>query len=275
MTKHSDSTAHHGQENSALKRRNTATSVRKNRTGGFPFAIAAPSFVIPANAADNSRFLADHFDEVGILFFETEACLRYTDEDLPAELAHLPISWHVHLPLDLPWERGLDIVWDKLLCLMEKVAFLKPHSFVLHPPGQAGLLKSLATRLRQTGIDPACFLLENVEETDLTACWEEAREAGYSTCLDLGHILAYDQHHVLELDELWETVKMLHVYAPVPGSGKHTGLGHLDATGQGLLRDMLAAFKGETVVLEVFNEKEIFQSLQLIQEWMTQWSEEA
>ena len=68
---------------------------------------------------------------------------------------------------------------------------------------------------------------------------------------------------------------MLHIYAPVPGSGKHTGLGHLDATGQGLLRDMLAAFKGETVVLEVFNEKEIFQSLQLIQEWMTQWSEEA
>lgn len=256
-------------EKSTLTRQGYDTTVRKKQT---LFKLAAPSFVIPAGAADNSRFLANHFDEIALLFFETESCLAYTGEDLPKELASLPVSWHVHLPLDLPWHQGLDTAWKKLVGLMEKAAYLRPHAWVLHPPTEPDMLVPLSARFREAGVDPADILLENVEESDLAALWSEAREGGYSTCLDLGHILAYGQHDVLDLEGLWDTVRMLHVYAPI-NSGRHTGLGHLNIEGQNLLRDMLAAFKGEVVTLEVFNEKEIFQSVDLLSDWMEAWSE--
>ena len=65
--------------------------------------IAAPSFVIAANVADNAVFLAHKVDEVGLCLFETRGCLDYGPADLPASLAHLPLRWHAHLPVDLPW----------------------------------------------------------------------------------------------------------------------------------------------------------------------------
>lgn len=257
----------------AAAHRHISVSQTMERHGEIrSFTVAAPSFVIPAGAADNSRFLADYFSEIGLLFFETESCLAYTDFDLPEELASLPVSWHVHLPLDLPWSRGLDVAWRKLESLMTKAAFVSPKSWVLHPPTEPDMLVPLATRFRDAGIDPADILLENVEESDLAALWPEAREGGYSTCLDLGHIIAYDQHPVLDLKGLWDTVRMLHVYAPING-GRHTGLGHLDENGQSILKGMLKNFRGDTLTLEVFNEEEIFNSVDLLAGWLANWSE--
>lgn len=260
-------------ENTARQCHQSVHAVQQKWNVTFPFTVAAPSFVIPAGAAENSHFLAEYFPEICLLFFETEACLKYSDHDLPSNLADLSVSWHIHLPLDLPWAHGLDTVWDTLARLVDKTAYLSPHCWVLHPPTEPDMLIPLAARFRNAGIDPANILLENVDETDLVALWPEAREGSYSTCLDLGHILAYGQHPVLELDGLWETVQMLHVYAPVNG-GRHTGLGHLGAEGKTLLCDILATFRGHTVTLEVFDETEIFESLDLVAGWMAQWSGE-
>ncbi len=235
----------------------------------FDFTVAAPSFVIPAGAAENSRFLADFFPEICLLFFETEACLKYDDHDLPPDLSDLPVSWHIHLPLDLPWEQGLDVAWDKISRLVNKTAYLSPRVHVLHPPTVPGMLEPLARKFRQAGIDPSDILLENVEETDLTAMWDQARLSGYSTCLDLGHILAYDQHSILDLPGLWDTVRMLHVYAPKNG-GRHTSLANLDKNGQEVLRNMLRKFHGDTVTLEIFDE-EIFESVNQLAGWMSDW----
>lgn len=261
------------EEKNAQWRRFSVAGAQATYGTDFPFTVAAPSFVIPAGAAENSRYLADFFPEIGLLFFETESCLAYTDSDLPRRLADLPVSWHVHLPLDLPWQDGLDSVWDILAALMDKAAHLAPRSWVLHPPTAPDMLVPLAGRLRDAGVDPASVLLENVHESDLCALWEEARTGGYSTCLDLGHILAYDQHPLLDLPGIWDTVRMLHVYAPTE-TGRHVGLEHLDEAGQNLLRRMLDNFHGGVLTLEVFDDKEIFRSLELLAQWTAQWSEE-
>ena len=70
--------------------------------------IGAPSFVMPANVADNARFLAGRVDEVALCLLEARSCLAYDDEDLPPALADRPLSWHVHLPVDLPWPASAD-----------------------------------------------------------------------------------------------------------------------------------------------------------------------
>ncbi|MDD3312847.1 MAG: cobamide remodeling phosphodiesterase CbiR [Pseudodesulfovibrio sp.] len=235
----------------------------------FPYAVAAPSFVLKAGVAENARFLAGRFPEVGLLLFEGEACLAYTERDLPPDLAALDVAWHAHLPLDLPWGRGLDAAWSVLDRLLDKVAFLRPHAFVLHPPAGPGLLVPLARRLRDRGVDPADVLLENVEESDLCARWEEAREGGFSACLDLGHILAYGQHAVLDLPGLKDAVRMAHVYGPE--GGRHRSLARLDQTGRELLRYILETFSPRTVVVEVFEEMGIFESIELLAKWTARW----
>jgi hypothetical protein len=252
--------------------RKSDTPVGEEMTTSMPFTLAAPSFVIPAGAADNAYFLEPYFAEIALLFFETEACLAYTEKDLPADLAHLDVSWHVHLPLDLPWEAGMGTVWEKLTGLMKKVAYLSPRTWVLHPPTKPGLLIDLAERCRAAGINPQDVLLENVEEADLCPLWDEILTAGFSTCLDLGHIIAYNQHPVLELPEIWKTARMLHIYAPGK-KGRHTGLAELDGRGQDILRHMIESFTGDTVTLEVFAEKPLFRSMELFAQWHTQWSE--
>jgi hypothetical protein len=239
----------------------------------FPFPLAAPSAVLPAGLAENSTFLADYFPEIAVLFFETEACLAYTDRDLPAHLADLPCSWHVHMPLDLPWRAGFQTAWQKIDGLLDKIALVSPRAYVLHPPDEPGMLPRLAARLRDKGVDPARFLIENVGGCSLTPMWDEIVEDGFSACLDIGHIQAYGQRDVLQLPGLWERVRMLHVYG-AERDRRHWPLNELDPVGQVLLRTMLERASDFTVTLEVFRRTELFDSLDLFGRWLARWEKE-
>ncbi|WP_353616731.1 cobamide remodeling phosphodiesterase CbiR [Desulfovibrio sp. Huiquan2017] len=238
----------------------------------FPFPLAAPSAVLRAGLAENSAFLACRFPEIAILFFETEACLAYTDEDLPPHLADLPCSWHAHMPLDLPWRAGFETAWRKIDGLLDKLAPVSPKAYVLHPPDAPDMLPPLAARLRDKGVDPARVLIENVNGCSLTPIWDEMVEGGYSACLDIGHIRAYDQHDILQLPGLWERVRMLHVYG-AERDRRHRPLSELDLEGQTLLRTMLEQASDFTVTLELFGEAELFDSLDLFGRWFARWSE--
>ncbi|OIQ52218.1 hypothetical protein BerOc1_00692 [Pseudodesulfovibrio hydrargyri] len=239
----------------------------------FPFPLAAPSAVLPTGLAGNALFLADHFPEIAVLFFETEACLAYTDEDLPPSLADLPCSWHVHMPLDLPWRAGFETVWQKIDGLLDKIAPVSPWAYVLHPPDGPDMLLPLAARLRDKGVDPARFLIENVSGGSLTTIWEEIVEGGFSACLDIGHIQAYDQRDVLGLPGLWDRVRMLHVYG-AERDRRHWPLNELDPVGQVLLRTLLERASDFTVTLEVFGRSGLFDSLDLFGEWLARWEKE-
>lgn len=263
--------ARDGRKNSAPVSPRSVDSVQEKWGTSFPFTLAAPSFAIPAGVAENCRFLADHFREIDLLFYETESCLAYTEEDLPPDLAELPCSWHVHLPLDLPWESGFETVWGKLDGLLDKCAYLSPHAYVLHPPTVPGMLAPLAARLSDRGVAPSAFLVENIGKCSLVPVWDEVVGGGFSACLDIGHILAYEQRDVLGLAGLWDRVRMLHVYGAERRS-RHWPLAELDAEGQALLRTLLDAFTGPTVTLELFGQADLFESLDLLARWHAAWS---
>lgn len=222
--------------------------------------IAGPSFVWPAHIGGNCLRLRPLVDEVGLLFFQSEACLAYTETDLPLWLAGTGLRFHVHLPLDMPWKEGLPRVWDIVSGLRRKAAFLQPWAFVLHPPempadpgGHAeadgvcpSLEKSVAqgqgfdsftefVRLwnqagaqkpgRQANGGTGDLLLENIRGNDLVALWPLIQSSNLGICLDLGHLLAYGQQtHCLP--GIWSHVRMLHLSAPgrpgAPGEdGRH------------------------------------------------------
>lgn len=269
---HSASTPADSRENCAHERLISVNGVQDKWNVDFPFTIAAPSFVLPAGAEENSLFLAEYFPEIALLFFEADACLAYTEEDLPSHLADLPCSWHVHMPLDFDWSDGLDAIWQKIDGLIDKASFLAPNAYVLHPPTEPDMLVPIGARLRDKGVDPAIFCIENIRGHSLTPIWDEIRAGGFSTCLDIGHILAYDQHDVLDLPGLWNTVRMLHIYGEEKRM-KHWPLPLLDENGQTMLRTMLRNAPDATVTLELFEMQELFDSLDQLGQWYSEWSE--
>lgn len=260
-----------GQRENVAHQRPVSVSDLTSRWGlEFPFKLAAPSFVLPAGAKENALFLTDYFPEIALLFFEADACLDYTENDLPESLANLPVSWHVHMPLDFRWEEGLDAIWQKLDGLIDKAGFLGPQAYVLHPPTEPDMLLPLAARLRDKGVAPADFLLENIRSYSLTPIWEEAREGGFSTCLDIGHVLAYDQFDVLQLPGFWDTVRMVHLYGAEKRM-KHQPLTELDEQGLALVNTMFDNFRGDTITLEVFDKDDLFASLNHFCELFAAW----
>lgn len=232
--------------------------------------LAAPSWVIPGTVAENCRYLAGKVDEVGLLFFETESCLNYSSTDLPQSLADTDLSFHIHHPLDLPWDEGGETVAEVVGSLIAKAAHLDPVSHVIHPPesgSNAGaLISSFRESLDRFDVDPEILLFENIQHNSLSGLVDHIRDCGFRVCLDLGHILAYEQQAVLD-ENLAGLVKMLHLNAPGRG-GRHESLLKLDDAGLLLLgRIMDKLEKSGTITIEVFEEKVFFESLSFLNEY--------
>ncbi|SDF14713.1 cobamide remodeling phosphodiesterase CbiR [Desulfovibrio legallii] len=194
--------------------------------------LAAPSFVLPGTVAANARFLAGKVDEVGLCFFEARACLAYGPADLPPALARLPLRWHVHLPVDLPWPARAAGAHPAAPCVAlaravaAKAAYLRPRLAVLHPPDgaparQRRLLADFAA-LWQAGGGPP-LLVENIDVCDPAALGRGfLPDHNLRLCLDVGHLLGYAQCRLLH-SALPEEAELLHWSAP-DGGDRHRPL---------------------------------------------------
>lgn len=208
-----------------------------------------------------------------MLFLETEACLAYTAQDLPGELASLPLDWHVHLPLDLVWDGGRAV--ETCLELMDKAAFLGAWRAVLHPPvaplPQAEtLLAAFAACWSRSGRDTNCLLLENIQGQGLLELAGCIGDCGFQVCLDLGHMLAYGQKDIAEFLPLTARAGMVHLNSLAePGSGRHGPLTALDAEGRAYAQCLCSAVpKSAVIMVELFSWNDIAASLPLVHTWL-------
>lgn len=234
----------------------------------LPWTIAAPSFVWPGRVGDNCRYLENMVDEVAVIFFETQACLDYTDKDLPPDLVRLDLSYHVHLPLDLPWSRGAQEVHRLSENLARKTDFLHPRGFVLHPPTDPHLLQEFL-RLWSESRSPANLYLENIQGNDLSPVWPFVQDSGCPVCLDLGHLLAFGQEDLLQKPGLFERTTMLHLYAPGP-EGEHESLSRLAPRDFPILKHILRHLPANSViVLEIFHPEKLVESLDIFHSWFS------
>ena len=229
------------------------------------FRLAAPSCVIPDRVGPNCRALAPLVREVGLMLLETRGCLDYDARDLPLDLPGLGLSYHVHLPLDLPWDKGIAAVCAALFSLEQKIAFLCPHGYVLHPPSPGDL--SLLLRHRSDLTSVLC--IENTRQSDLHEIWEEITALNLGVCLDVGHMVSYGQEGMLRLPGFFERIRILHVYG---GESEHGHAGLDTLPDPGLLREILLRVRGDCVlVVEIFHLDELVRSLSLLKSWLLQW----
>ncbi|QLA17417.1 cobamide remodeling phosphodiesterase CbiR [Desulfolutivibrio sulfoxidireducens] len=242
---------------------------KKNRL----WRTAAPSWVIPGTPAENRVFLGDRFADIGLYFLESQGSLAYGPADLPR--ADGRTAYHMHLPVDLPWETGATSAFEVVARLLAKVEHLAPWGFVLHPPRDPGRLAAFMDLWAAAGHDPADILLENVEEAGPTALWPTARDLGASLCLDVGHLLAFGHQSLLSTPGVFERTRLVHVYAPYDPHNerdaarwllperehRHRTLAALDPAGRAALRKTLAGIGPDTVVMfEVFDDAALSQS---------------
>lgn len=244
--------------------------------------VAAPSWVMAGSVYENCVFLEGKVDEVALLFFESESCLAYGEEDLPRELAQLDLSYHVHLPLDLPWNTPKAVA-ETIVALMQKVRFLGVQRAVLHPPLTSGenafsveqaqqALRFVVQAWSNHGFDCNNLLLENVEGADLIHLAPIITSLKLGVCIDIGHIIAYGHDALLDRTDIFNRLRMLHLNAPADvttakGRSKHVSLVHLDDTGKHVARRVLQHVGQDCVlVYELFNWKEIESSFPVVNE---------
>jgi hypothetical protein len=232
------------------------------------FRLAAPSCVIPDRVGPNCRALSPLVREVALMLLETAGCLNYDQRDLPADLPNLNLAYHAHLPLDLPWSDGPKAVAGVISGLEQKIAFLCPRGYVLHPPAP-GQLSGL---LRERPDLASMLWLENTGQSDLTEIWDELTTLDLNVCLDVGHMVSYGQEGIMSLPGFFDRVRILHIYGAESKQG-HAGLSHLPDPE--LLRDILRRVRGdETLVVEIFSLNELERSLNLLKSWLLRWGME-
>jgi hypothetical protein len=221
--------------------------------------------VWPETAAVNCRRLARTMPEVGLYLLETAACRAYGPEDLPQKTYGL--TYHLHLPLDLPWHLGGETAFTLTADLLDMTRHLDPWGFVLHPPAEPGELEAFLEAWTASGRDRGAVLLENTDTASPADVLALARDLDCGLCLDLGHMLAMG--HALPVDDpgLVAATRMLHVYAPFGAEGPPPGRSHahrpltnLSPEGRDILVWMLARLRPRTVVLEVFAPMHLVES---------------
>jgi len=235
--------------------------------------LAATSWLWQTTLAENLRRIAAWnlpITQVALLFYQSRASLAYAPEDFPAASG---LSAHVHLPIDLPWVSGPDAVWESIVRLMELPERLSPWGGVLHPPDDPALLASVGVLWRKHA--PAWrLLIENIPGQDLRSHWPAIKDLDIPVCLDVGHLMAFDQHWLLDQPCLSDRVELIHCYAPgiVRYRHEHLSLSELSPEQAKTLRLVFELTKPDTPVLfEVFSESDLRDSLKTFYALLRDW----
>lgn len=224
---------------------------------------AAPSWVIPGSVVKNAMFLTGKTPGIALCLFETAASLAYSPQELPPGLGKLPFNWHIHLPLDLPWQNGPRAVADICSSLCSKTAFLAPELAVLHPP-ERNCRKMLSEFASFWGGSPK-IVIENTVRCDILQALGASflAQHGFGFCMDVGHALGYSQLSLLQSD-LPASALVWHWSAPGRGD-KHLPLTRLTPGQKRFCASLIAAARPDAIhVLEIFNWPGILESLPII-----------
>ncbi len=126
----------------------------------FPFRLACPSFIYPADYLPNVQRLGPSMDEIELLFLEGRCREALPTPALISELAEIgrtmPLGYNVHLPTDVALtasDRGEQQLAAARLCqTLDLVRPLEASAHVLHLPWEGGGQRS---EVRGQRADPA------------------------------------------------------------------------------------------------------------------------
>lgn len=252
--------------------------------GRFAFRLGTTSFIYRDSYAANAARLAPCLDSLELLFFDRnpEALPAAAEIQALAAVAERgPLSYNVHLPLDLPLgdedatrrQAALKI----LGCAIARARSLAPSTWTLHlepdrPRLQGRSLGAWRQRmhhscqclLEQSALPAAHFSVENLL---YPFEWVEplVTEFGFSICMDTGHLWRQGQDPLRFWQRHHHAITIVHLQG-VRGGRDHQGLDCLDAAQRITVQALLAELRCE-VILELFSLPQLNASLALLDSW--------
>ena len=250
----------------------------------FPFKLSTTSYIYPDQIVPNVAMLGPFFDEIELVLFESEGLDNYPDEtqmkDLMSLSIHQGVNFNIHLPIDIFLGdeeeeirvNGVNIVKK----VMERTLCLRPSIYTLHldlrnKDGREETdIETWRSRISQSikeigecGIDPSRI---SIETLGYPFEWIEdiVTQFGLSICIDIGHILIYDQDLRLYLEKYLPEASIMHLHGFQNGID-HLGVERLPEPALELILSHLRDYHG-IVSIEVFSIEDLRGSLTILEE---------
>lgn len=268
----------------------------------FPFKMGCTSYIFPADIIPNVKQLANWVDDIELLFYEWSEKKPSLTADLCQVLNELAkehgISYTIHLPiyyaLNDSTQKNSREYLIKIIDILTHTAELNPYAYILHLEGihfassvneikqwratTRWLCEELASSpavkasLTQASINAPTksdiYKKICIENLDYPLSWHTklASEFGFSLCLDIGHLWKYqpDEWFQLLQTALPET-RVIHLHGEKE-QRDHISLRKSDPIRLRNLLDEIIHCYNHVLTLEVFNEKDLFESLTMVNE---------
>jgi hypothetical protein len=260
------------------------SSLQKSYKRAFPFRLATTSYIYPDKIIPNVTLLAPFFDEIELVFFESETLGMFSWEAEISELISFSldqdVGYNVHLPIDILLGERRDKVRSKgssiIKGMIERTLPLCPSFYILHfelrnndgkketdVDNWHGRILRSAKEILECGIEPNRV---SVETLDYPFEWIEdiIRTFGFSICLDIGHVLLHGQDLRLYLEKYLPRASVVHLHG-VQNGIDHLGIDQLSGSALQLILSRLRDYKG-IVSIEVFSINDLMKSLTILEE---------
>lgn len=250
----------------------------------YPFILGTTSYIIPDDLVPNAYMLAPIVDDIELVLFVSRKVSNFPSCDVVKELAEIGVkystSYTVHLPIDNkagsvdPLERTRFC--DMAKRTIERCLPLSPTAWVLHLEGidknaDKEKVDRWAERCNDV-VETISSMLDNkasltIENLGYPWRWhlETALKNETSLCCDIGHLWLYFSESWLEdFQSMLPKTNVIHLHGACK-SEDHLSLASGD------LEDLNTFFKivaesnyREVITLEIFNEKDFYESMEVI-----------
>jgi sugar phosphate isomerase/epimerase len=250
----------------------------------FPFKLATTSYIYPDHILPNVAMLSPFVDEIELVLFESEGQNNLLDEgeirDLKSYSVHHGVGFNVHLPIDLFLGDRSQEVRTREISVIKKIIkqtlCLNPSVYTLHLElgdrnGQEETDVEIWRRhtiqsveeLSQAGIEPGRI---SIETLGYPFEWIEdiVKDFGFSICLDIGHILTYEQDLQGYLEKYLVRTSIVHFHGSQNGID-HLGIDRLPKSALETILSHLSNYHG-IVSMEVFSIDDLKRSLITLEE---------
>lgn len=207
----------------------------KNR---FPFAVGAPSYVIPVrddSVVANAKFLAGLFDMVQLLFFGRDHLDEVMSPRIMRDLKLIGddtgLRFTAHLPADLGLLGASKASMLGSIGVIERIldetVMLGVEGYVLHLDGGSGPVELTQDRRRdftealgvmadRLGDAAAEIFLENISY-DLAYFGDIINGSPFRVCMDAGHLMFHRHDPAGFIERLGHRIRQVHLHGVSEG----------------------------------------------------------
>ena len=249
--------------------------------------LGGTSWVLPGGGSfsDNMKKLSADVDNMEIVLWDNEYGCNIPSKDDVKRLRglreELGMSCCVHFSTNVSFETSSESrtrCEDKCLRTMELFHDLDPYAWVLHLHGEVfgpvpsndmdwfyEATRKSSLRLASATDEPWKICAENLDFS-LDYIIETVKEAGFSICLDLGHLVHVQEDVKANVEKFLPYTRILHLHGVKPDLTDHVDLSYYDQNLLEWIFRRLADGTDRIMDLEVF-ESDYDKSIEILRKF--------